>query len=133
MEQRPHGSAGWPSKDVADYRGKQLRWFDRRPVPFAVIGVIAAGVWFAAFFIAISGNWYLECSTGESLITGIDCFQALPGSARTDSPLAGWFGFAGLFWTLIGATFVFIVCAIAAGRQDRGGGSKTGASALPVG
>lgn len=109
----------WPSKNPADFHGRAPSWLARLPAPIAVIGVIAAVVWFGTFFVALTGGWYLECGTAESPQGGIDCFDALPGSAQTDSPLAGWFGLTALWWTLVGATVVFVICAVGAGRQDR--------------
>lgn len=87
-------------------------------MPIAVVGVVAGVVWFVAFFVALTGGWYLECGTAESPRSGIDCFDA-PGSVKTDSPVAGWFGLTTLWWTLVGATVVIAICAVAAGRQDR--------------
>jgi hypothetical protein len=104
-----------PSKDPADFVGRLPSWLSRLPFAVALLGVLAAIVWFAAFIVFISSNWYLECAQGS----GIDCLDALPGSAKTDSPLAGWIGAVGLSWVLAVATVVLVGCAIATSRMDR--------------
>ena len=109
----------WPSKDPADFHGRAPSWLARQPAVIALVGVVAGVLWFGAFFLALTGGWYLECGSAESPQGGIDCFDALPGSAHTDSPLAGWFGLLALWWILIAATVVIVTCAVVAGRHDR--------------
>lgn len=90
----------------------------RRRIYLLATGMAVASLLFSSVALAM-GDWWLECTVAGGRMSGIDCLEALPGSARAGAAPASWFGLLPLVLIWFGAAAAIVPLGLLVQRHSR--------------